>query len=84
MQNGCMRILIAGAIAVTIAGRASATAAATRSDTESAYAQLVSPVDLPDSGSAEGFRDALAGVAFFGVVALCLIRILSDDQCRLF
>ncbi|MEW1739708.1 hypothetical protein AB0346_27545 [Nocardia beijingensis] len=69
-----MRIIAAATIALTAATAVPATATA-----EPVAAVVGVPPSLVDA-----VRGAIASVLFFGIVGLCVARVLPADQCHLF
>ncbi|MEU1549636.1 hypothetical protein [Nocardia sp. NPDC005745] len=74
MKHAGMRIIAATAIALTAATAAPATATAE---------PVAAAVEVPP-GVVDAVRGAIASVLFFGIVGLCVVRVLPPDQCHLF
>ncbi|MEU6829137.1 hypothetical protein ABZ894_10835 [Nocardia beijingensis] len=75
MKHAGMRIIAAATIALT-AVPATATA-------EISAEPVAAVVEVPP-GVVDAVRGAIASVLFFGIVGLCLVRVLPADQCHLF
>ncbi|MBF6219322.1 hypothetical protein IU479_14505 [Nocardia abscessus] len=78
MKHAAMRVIAATAIALTAATAAPVTATASNT-----AEPVASAVDLPP-GVVDSVRSAIASVLFFGIVGLCLVRVLPPDQCHFF
>ncbi|MEU1995111.1 hypothetical protein ABZ511_11725 [Nocardia gamkensis] len=74
MKHAGMRIIAAAAITLTAATAAPATATAE---------PVAAAVEVPP-GVVDAVRGAIASVLFFGIVGLCVVRVLPPDQCHLF
>ncbi|MER7450866.1 hypothetical protein ABTW96_11325 [Nocardia beijingensis] len=74
MKHAGMRIIAAATIALTAATAVPATATAE---------PVAAVVEVPP-GVVDAVRGAIASVLFFGIVGLCVARVLPVDQCHLF
>lgn len=77
MKHAGMRIIAAATITLTAATAVPAAAAA------QITAEPVAVVEV-SPGIVDAVRGAIASVLFFGIVGLCVARILPPDQCHLF
>ncbi|MBF6206589.1 hypothetical protein [Nocardia sputi] len=78
MKHAGMRVIAATTIALTAATAVPAAASA-----EITAEPVAAIVEVPPA-VVDGVRNAIASVLFFGIVGLCLARILPADQCHLF
>lgn len=78
MKHAGMRIIAAATIALTAATAVPATAIA-----EISVEPVAAVVEVPP-GVVDAVRGAIASVLFFGIVGLCVARVLPADQCHLF
>ncbi|MGK8525104.1 hypothetical protein ACRS6B_27830 [Nocardia asteroides] len=78
-----MKLAAVHIIAATTIGLTAATAVPAIAAAEATAEPVAAVVEVP-SGVVEAVRGAIASVLFFGIVGLCVARVLPADQCHLF